>query len=81
MTKKTNMFKRPNRIYPTYRTKWIQATAQVSSAKKKANENSTDSVHNSNCSENVKHYLFDSTLHGLRYVGDSKISLCERCCI
>lgn len=30
------------------------------------------------CSENVKQYLSDSTLHGLRYVGDSSLSIFER---
>lgn len=31
-----------------------------------------------NCRENFSEYLSASTLHGLRYVGDRKISLCER---
>lgn len=32
----------------------------------------------STCSENVEQYLLNSTLHGLRYVGDRKISYFER---
>lgn len=30
------------------------------------------------CSENFRHYLLNSTLHGLRYVGETKISVFER---
>lgn len=30
------------------------------------------------CNENVEQYLLDSTLHGLRYVGNRKISYFER---
>lgn len=32
----------------------------------------------STCNENVEQYLVNSTLHGLRYVGDRKISYFER---
>ncbi|KAG4074415.1 hypothetical protein HA402_000394 [Bradysia odoriphaga] len=33
----------------------------------------------SSCHENMEQYLANSTLHGLRYVGDRKISYFERC--
>lgn len=32
----------------------------------------------STCNENVEQYLVNSTLHGLRYVGNRKISYFER---
>lgn len=32
----------------------------------------------SGCMENINQYLINSTLHGLRYVGDRNISICER---
>lgn len=38
-------------------------------------ENIDDSI---NCSDNVQQYMLNSTLHGLRYVGDPKISIFER---
>lgn len=31
-----------------------------------------------NCRENLNEYLFNSTLHGLRYVGDRTITRVER---
>lgn len=31
-----------------------------------------------NCFNNIKQYLMNSTLHGLRYVGDAKLSIFER---
>lgn len=34
--------------------------------------------HADSCGDNLKYYLKDSTLHGLRYVGESTISLFER---
>lgn len=33
---------------------------------------------NVDCRENLNEYLFNSTLHGLRYVGDRTISRFER---
>lgn len=30
------------------------------------------------CRENWNHYLVNTTLHGLKYVGDRKITRCER---
>lgn len=30
------------------------------------------------CGENVREYLLNSTLHGLRYIGDTQISVFER---
>lgn len=30
------------------------------------------------CRESFYQYLLNSTLHGLRYVGDQSLSLCER---
>lgn len=37
-----------------------------------------DTEENINCRENFNEYLFSSTLHGLRYVGDRSISRVER---
>lgn len=31
------------------------------------------------CEENLRQYLMNSTLHGLRYVGTANITLFERC--
>lgn len=41
-------------------------------------EPNLDEMTKKNCSENVQQYLLNSTLHGLRYVGDSTISVFER---
>lgn len=41
------------------------------------NENDEDDVEIT-CAENFRQYLLNSTLHGLRYVGDVKITIFER---
>lgn len=33
---------------------------------------------NVTCRENFRQYLFNTTLHGLKYVGDNTISIIER---
>lgn len=42
------------------------------------NDRSDDTEENISCRENLNEYLFSSTLHGLRYVGDRTISRFER---
>lgn len=41
-------------------------------------EKEYENSHHVNCRENLNEYLYNSTLHGLRYVGDRTISRFER---
>lgn len=42
------------------------------------NDRNDDTEENMSCRENLNEYLLNSTLHGLRYVGDRAISRVER---
>lgn len=50
---------------------------KVNSKMKKIEQEIKD-THAVDCRENLNEYLNDSTLHGLRYVGDRSISRFER---
>lgn len=45
---------------------------------KPKNDSVTNSVTRLTCQENFNQYLVNTTLHGLRYVGDRSITLFER---
>lgn len=46
--------------------------------RKSAGDDVPDGHERTSISENIRQYLLNSTLHGLRYVGETKISLFER---
>lgn len=50
---------------------------RINSKLKKFEKEVKDTLH-VNCRENLNEYLYNSTLHGLRYVGDRSISRFER---
>lgn len=45
---------------------------------KQSDEENIATERRSACQENLRQYLLNSTLHGLRYVGERQISLFER---
>lgn len=45
---------------------------------KQSDEENIPTQRNSACEENFHQYLLNSTLHGLRYVGERQISVFER---
>lgn len=71
---------RPRKVYPQKLSESDKSHEKSYNQQKQQNDaiNQHTDDENVTCGENMHQYLLNSTLHGLRYVGETHISLFER---